>query len=115
MLTTGLIKESAMRPSFRPARNGAAQPRGTTGDPTGQSPRNFAGHRRLRREEIAMANTPRQPKTAPASKSGLKPGQGAPPPQDKRASDKRPVEEEDVFGGAERNHDARVTSKKTKP
>ena len=64
-----------------------------------------------------MANKPRQPKTGPASKSGLKEGQGAPPPQSdpKHAGPKRPVEEEDVFGGAERTHDAHVTSEKAKP
>jgi hypothetical protein len=68
-------------------------------------------------EISAMANTPRKPKTAPASKSGLKAGKGAPPPQSdpKHGGPKRPVEEEDVFGGAERTHDRRVSSEKGKP
>lgn len=64
-----------------------------------------------------MANKPREPETAPASKAGLKEGKGAPPPQSdsKHAGGKRPVEEEDVFGGAERTHDRRVSSDKGKP
>jgi hypothetical protein len=64
-----------------------------------------------------MANKPREPKAAAASKSGLKPGQDAPLPQSdlKHAGPKRPIEEEDVFGGAERTHDVRVSSKKAKP
>lgn len=64
-----------------------------------------------------MANKPRSPKAAPASKAGLKEGQGAPPPQanPKVAGPKRPVEEEDVFGGVERTRDGRVSSEKAKP
>lgn len=56
-----------------------------------------------------MAN---QPKPAPGAKSGLKPGQGAPPPQ---KGGKRPVEEEDTFGGAERTHNEDVKSPNAKP
>jgi hypothetical protein len=64
-----------------------------------------------------MPNAPRAPKTSPASKTGLKDGKGAPPPQGdpKVAGAKRPVEEEDIFGGAERTHDRRVSSEKAKP
>jgi len=64
-----------------------------------------------------MARKPRKPKTAPMSKTGLKEGEGAPPPQiDPRVhGPKRPVEEEDIFGGAERTHDRRVSSEKAKP
>ena len=64
-----------------------------------------------------MANAPRQPKTGAGSKSGLKPGEGAEHSQSdrKEAGPKRPVEEEDVFGGAERTRDQRVTSDKAKP
>jgi hypothetical protein len=65
-----------------------------------------------------MPNAPRQPKTNPASKSGLKEGEGAGAPQSdvfERGAKRRPVEEEDIFGGAERTHDARVTSNKAKP
>lgn len=65
-----------------------------------------------------MADKPREPSTAPTSKSGLKEGDGAPPPQSDpkhggRA--KRPVEEEDVFGGVERTHDPKVRSDRAKP
>jgi hypothetical protein len=64
-----------------------------------------------------MANTPREPEKAPASKTGLKDGKGAPPPQSdpKHGGPKRPVEEEDVYGGAERTRDGRVSSEKGKP
>jgi hypothetical protein len=64
-----------------------------------------------------MSQKPRQPKAAPTSKAGLKEGKGAAPSQSnpKVAGPKRPVEEEDVFGGAERTHDARVSSKTAKP
>jgi hypothetical protein len=64
-----------------------------------------------------MANTPREPEKAPASKAGLKDGKGAPPPQSdpKHGGGKRPVEEEDVFGGAERTGKDSVSSEKAKP
>jgi hypothetical protein len=70
---------------------------------------------RLRR--FHMANTPRQPKTTPGSQAGLKDGEGAPPPQgDPEVSGgKRPLEDEDVFGGLERTHRGRVASDKAKP
>lgn len=45
-----------------------------------------------------MTEPHKQP-NAKGAKSGLKDGEGAPPPQTGGA---RPVEEEDVFGGAER-------------
>ena len=63
-----------------------------------------------------MSNSPRQPESRPASKSGLKDGEGAPPPPSdaKQGGPKRPVAEEDVFGGAERTH-ARATPTKGKP
>lgn len=50
---------------------------------------------------------------AKGAKSGLKPGDGAPPPH--KGVGQRPVEEEDVFGGAERTHNEDVTSEKAKP
>ncbi|HRO03103.1 MAG TPA: hypothetical protein PLS69_05820 [Terricaulis sp.] len=50
-----------------------------------------------------------QKKTA---KSGHKPGEGANPPQ---KGGKRPVKEEDAFGGAERTHNTDVKSKNAKP
>jgi hypothetical protein len=56
---------------------------------------------------------PPQPQSSKGAKSGLKPGDGAPPPPTSGA--KRPVEEEDVFGGAERTHNEDVTSEKAKP
>ena len=64
-----------------------------------------------------MANTPHEPEKGPASKTGLKEGKGAPPPQSdpKHGGAKRPVEEEYVFGGAERTHDRRVSSEKGMP
>ncbi len=60
---------------------------------------------------------PRKPKAQPASKAGLEDGDGAPPPQSnpKHGGLKRPVEEEDVYGGAERTHAERVRSQKAKP
>lgn len=60
---------------------------------------------------------PRKPKTTPASKSGLEDGDGAPPPQGnpKHGGPKRPVEEEDIYGGAERTHSEHVRSQKAKP
>ncbi len=59
----------------------------------------------------------REPKTAKTSKAGLKDGQGAPPPQShpRIGGPKRPVHEEDVYGGAERTHADKVRSKKAKP
>lgn len=51
-------------------------------------------------------------KPVKGAKSGLKPGEGAPPPQ---KGGKRPVEEEDAFGGAERTHNTDVQSKNAKP
>jgi hypothetical protein len=61
-----------------------------------------------------MPNQPREPKT---TKAGLKDGKGAPPPQSdpKHGGPKRPVEEEDVFGGAERTHNDDVSSEGAKP
>ena len=57
--------------------------------------------------------TPQQPDSAKGAKSGLKAGDGAPPPQN--GGGKRPVEEEDVFGGAERTQNENVKSEKAKP
>jgi len=51
-------------------------------------------------------------KPAKAAKAGLKPGDGAPPPQQ---GGKRPVKEEDAFGGAERTHNEDVKSPHAKP
>lgn len=64
-----------------------------------------------------MADKQREPKTGPTSKTGLKDGEGAPPPQSdpKHGGPRRPVEEEDVFGGAERTRDPHVRSDKAKP
>ncbi len=53
-----------------------------------------------------------QPKSGKGAKSGLKPGQGAGPPQ---KGGKRPVREEDAFGGAERTHNPDVKSPNAKP
>lgn len=44
--------------------------------------------------------TPQQPPHEPKAKSGVKPGQGAHKPD--RVDPQRPVDEEDIFGGAER-------------
>lgn len=59
----------------------------------------------------------KRPEAPPAARKGLKQGEGAPPPQidPEHGGGKRPVEEEDAFGGAERTHDRRVRSEKTKP
>ncbi len=58
--------------------------------------------------------TPQQPQSSKGAKSGLKPGDGAPPSQN--GGGKRPVDEEDVFGGAERTHkNEPVKSNKAKP
>lgn len=54
---------------------------------------------RARRFPTAMTE-PQKQKHAKGARSGLKDGEGASPPQ---KGGKRPVEEEDVFGGAERN------------
>ncbi|HVK82320.1 MAG TPA: hypothetical protein VM915_17095 [Verrucomicrobiae bacterium] len=54
-----------------------------------------------------------QPSPAKGAKSGLKPGDGAPPPQN--GGGQRPVEEEDIFGGAERTQNEDVKSEKAKP
>lgn len=64
-----------------------------------------------------MPNSPSQPKSSPASRSGLKEGQSAGPPagDPKDAGPKRPIEEEDTFGGAERAHKHSVSSDKAKP
>lgn len=64
-----------------------------------------------------MPIKPREPKTGPTTKRGLKDGEGAPPPQSdpKHGGAKRPVVEEDVFGGAERTHQPNVQSRKAKP
>lgn len=51
-------------------------------------------------------------KAVKGAKSGLKPGEGAPPPQ---KGGKRPVQEEDSFGGAERTHNEKVRSENAKP
>lgn len=59
-----------------------------------------------------MPNRPSQPERAKGAKSGLKPGDGAPPAQKGGA---RPVAEEDVFGGAERTGNENVKSKNAKP
>jgi hypothetical protein len=56
---------------------------------------------------------PRSHGSAKGPKSGVKPG--STPTRDPRDSGKRPVEEEDVFGGAERTQNERVTSDKAKP
>jgi len=51
-------------------------------------------------------------KPVKGAKTGLKPGEGASPPQ---KGGKRPVKEEDAFGGAERTHNTDVKSKNAKP
>jgi hypothetical protein len=58
---------------------------------------------------------PRQPDTGKGSKAGQVPGDVAPPPADKRETNARPVDEEDVFGGAERTQNDDVKSKNAKP
>lgn len=64
-----------------------------------------------------MPNSPSQPKTNPASRSGLKEGNSDGPPANdpKNAGPKRPIDEEDTFGGAERTHRHSVSSDKAKP
>jgi hypothetical protein len=57
--------------------------------------------------------TPQKQPHAKGAKSGLKDGEGAPPPQ---KGGKRPIEEEDVFGGVERTKKGDdVQSKNAKP
>ena len=56
---------------------------------------------------------PRQPKPARGAKSGVAPGSTRSTPN--KDGGKRPVEEEEVFGGAERTHDAHISSDKAKP
>jgi len=57
---------------------------------------------------------PQQPHDAKGAKSGAKPGEGAHTPD--RRDPKRPVDEEDVFGGAERaDKGAPVKSDHAKP
>jgi hypothetical protein len=57
---------------------------------------------------------PRQPESEPSAKSGVKPG--ATPNTDGSRKSDRPVEEEDVFGGAERTQKGEdVQSDKAKP
>ena len=56
---------------------------------------------------------PRQPDRAKGAKSGVKPG--ATPTAPDKGGGKRPVEEEDAFGGAERNKDQRISSDRAKP
>ncbi|GAN00533.1 hypothetical protein U91I_04199 [alpha proteobacterium U9-1i] len=59
-----------------------------------------------------MPNQPSRPEPVKGAKSGLKPGAAAPPPQ---KGGNRPVDEEDVFGGAERTNNEHVKSKNAKP
>ena len=60
----------------------------------------------------AKDQTARPPRSVKGAKSGLEPGKAAPaPPQ----GGKRPVEEEDAFGGAERTHNDDVQSPHAKP
>jgi hypothetical protein len=57
---------------------------------------------------------PRQPESGKNAKSGVKPG--ATPSTDKTRKPDRPVEEEDIFGGAERAQKGdKVESGGTKP
>lgn len=58
--------------------------------------------------------TPQQPPREPDAKSGVTPGET--PSTDKTRTPDRPVEEEDVFGGAERAHKGEpVSSSNAKP
>jgi len=58
--------------------------------------------------------TPQQPPREPNAKSGVTPGET--PSTDKTRKPDRPVEEEDVFGGAERAHKGEdVQSESAKP
>lgn len=56
---------------------------------------------------------PTKPPHEPESKSGVEPGET--PNTTKQGGGKRPVEEEDVFGGAERTGGGSVSSEKAKP
>lgn len=57
---------------------------------------------------------PRQPKSVKGAKSGVKPGETPSTPGPKGA--KRPVDEEDIFGGIERTQRGEpVDSKNAKP
>ena len=57
---------------------------------------------------------PRQPERAKTARSGVKPG--STPNTDKTRAPDRPIEEEDVFGGAERSQKSQpVEGDKTKP
>lgn len=58
--------------------------------------------------------TPQQPPREPDAKTGVTPGET--PNTDKTRTPDRPVEEEDVFGGAERTHKGEdVQSENAKP
>ncbi len=58
--------------------------------------------------------TPQPPPREPSAKSGVEPGET--PSTDKTCKPDRPVEEEDVFGGAERTQkDENVKSESAKP
>lgn len=57
----------------------------------------------------------RKTKRLKTPKAGLKPGEGAPPPASKDDNGKRPIKEEDVFGGAERTRNANPKSDRVKP
>jgi len=58
--------------------------------------------------------TPQQPPHEENAKSGVKPGET--PNTDQTRKPDRPVDEEDVFGGAERTHKGEdVQSENTKP
>jgi hypothetical protein len=59
---------------------------------------------------MARGQKPQPP--VKGAKSGAKPGEGAPPPQ---KGPKRPLPEEDAFGGAERTHNPNVKSRDAKP
>jgi hypothetical protein len=63
--------------------------------------------------DTPQQSQPARSQLGKGAKSGLKPGVGAPPPQ--TGGGKRPVDEEDVFGGAERTHNDDVASEKAKP
>jgi hypothetical protein len=57
---------------------------------------------------------PRQPERAKGAKSGVEPG--TTPSTDKTRVPKRPIEEEDIFGGVERSQRGQpVEGEKTKP
>jgi hypothetical protein len=64
-------------------------------------------------KETIMA-TPEQPPREPEAKSGVRPGER--PSTDKTRMPNRPIDEEDVFGGAERTHKGEpVSSPNAKP